>query len=155
MVIFVKICDKELFLCDDLSFLCDHTLFIFDDKRRRAHLEQNIEQLTEIFKEWKEESPSIAVYFKERNRKKAKEPMIYFFHQFLLALYSGNGKTANEQYMIDWKRNVKELPQLPVNAIERLSFIEEQPDHYQSYIQLSELFSEWEKKSVILLRRKT
>ncbi|MFD1357950.1 YpoC family protein [Fictibacillus halophilus] len=118
-------------------------------------MEQNTEQLTEIFKEWKEKSPYIAVYFKERNRSKAKEPMLCFFQQFLMALYCGNGKTAKEQDLIMWKENLKELDQLPVNAIERLSFIEEQPDHYQSFIQLSELFFEWEKKSVILLKRKT
>ncbi|ANX12663.1 hypothetical protein ABE41_011645 [Fictibacillus arsenicus] len=118
-------------------------------------MEQNTEQLIEIIKEWKEKSPSIAAYFKERNRNKAKEPMIYFFQRFLTALFYGNSKTVNEKDLIKWKETVKELDQLPVNVIERLSFIEEQPDHYQSFIQLSELFSEWEKKSVILLKRKT
>jgi hypothetical protein len=118
-------------------------------------LEQYTEQLTEMFKEWKVKSPSIAAYFKNRDRNKAKEPMIYFFQQFLRTLFWGNRKTANELDLIKWKENVKELDRLPVNAVERLSFIEEQPDHYQSFIQLSELFSEWEKKSVILLKRKT
>jgi hypothetical protein len=118
-------------------------------------LEQNTEQLTEIFNEWKEKSPFIAGCFKNRDRNKAKEPMIYFFQQFLMLLFWGNKKTANLQDLIKWKEHLKELDRLPVNAIERLSFIEEQPDHYQSFIQLSELFSEWEKKSVILLKRKT
>lgn len=118
-------------------------------------MEQYTEQMTKIFKEWKEKSRFIADCFKNRDRNKAKEPMIYFFHQFLKALFSGNRKIADEQVLIKWKENVKELDRLPVNAIERLSFIEEQPDHYQSFIQLSELFSEWEKKSVILLKRKT
>lgn len=118
-------------------------------------MEKYTEQLTEIFSEWKEKSPFIADYFKNRDRKKAKEPMIYFFHQFLKALFCGNKKMAVEQVLIQWKEYVKELERLPVNAVERLSFIEEQPDHYQSFIQLSELFSEWEKKSVILLKRKT
>ncbi|MBY6035730.1 hypothetical protein KUV80_03660 [Fictibacillus nanhaiensis] len=118
-------------------------------------MEQNTEQLTEIIKEWKEKSPSIAANFKERNREKAKEPMIYFFQQFLMTLFWGNRKIANEWDLLKWKESVKELHHLPVNAIERLSFIEEQPDHYHSYIQLSELFSEWEKKSVISLRRKS
>jgi hypothetical protein len=118
-------------------------------------MEQNTEQLKEIIKEWKEKSPLIAAYFKERNRSKAKEPMIYFFQQFLMALFCGNSTNTNNQDLIMWKENLKELDQLPVNAIERLSFIEEKPDHYQSFIQLNELFSEWEKKSVILLKRKT
>ena len=125
------------------------------DKRREFILEQHTEQLTEIFKEWKEKSPFIADCFKNRDRKKAKEPMIYFFQQFLMALFLGNRKTANEQDLIKWKEYVKELERLPVNVVERLSFIEGQPDHYQSFIQLSELFSEWEKKSVILFKRKT
>ncbi|MFE1244154.1 YpoC family protein [Fictibacillus sp. NPDC058756] len=118
-------------------------------------MEQYTEQLTEIFKEWKEKSPFIADCFKNRDRNKAKEPMIYFFHQFLKVLFCGNRKMVDEQALIIWKESVKELDRLPVNAIERLSFIKEQPDHYQSFIQLSELFSEWEKKSVILLKRKT
>jgi hypothetical protein len=118
-------------------------------------MEQPTERISEIFKEWKEKSPSIAANFKERNRKQAKEPMIYFFKRFLQALFWVNENVACEQDLILWKERVKELHQLPVNALERLSFIEEQPDHYQSFIQLSELFSECEKKSVILLKRKT
>lgn len=118
-------------------------------------MEQYTEKMAEIFNEWKEKSPFIADCFKKRDRNKAKEPMEYFFKQFLMALFIGNWKTVDDLDLLKWKENVKKLDGLPVNAIERLSFIEEQPDHYQSFIQLSELFSEWEKKSVILLKRKT
>jgi hypothetical protein len=118
-------------------------------------LELKNELLVEIFNEWKEKSPSIAASFKERNRKQAKEPMVYFFRRFLQALFNGNEIMADEKDLFNWKEKIKELHHLPVNAAERLSFIEEQPDHYQSFIQLSELFLEWKKKSVIFSRRKT
>jgi hypothetical protein len=115
-------------------------------------LELYTEQMLGIINEWKEKSPSIAICFKERNRKKAKEPMCCFFKRFIQALFLGNGYMIEEQDLQNWKEEIKKLKQVPVNAAERLSFIEEQPDHYQSFIQLSELFSEWEKKIVIFLR---
>jgi hypothetical protein len=108
----------------------------------------------EIFKEWKEACPLIASYFKQRDRKKARKPMIFQLSRFLQVLHLVNGKSICDE-IIHWDSSVGELEHMPVNAVERLSFIFEQPDHYQSYIQLCELFSEWEKKSVILLRRKT
>lgn len=113
------------------------------------------EKAEKIFLEWKKSSGDIAQHFKDRDRKRAKEPMVYFLNRFLQALFVCNGRYPAEQELINWKDVIKELNVLPVNAIERLIFIEEQPDHYQSFIQLSELFSEWEKKSVILLRRST
>ncbi|KZE66207.1 hypothetical protein AWM68_07505 [Fictibacillus phosphorivorans] len=113
------------------------------------------EMADKIFLEWKENSEGIAQNFKNRDKKRAKEPMVYFLNRFLQALFVCNGRDATEQEWIEWKDVIKELKHLPVNAAERLRFIEEHPDHYQSFIQLSELFSEWEKKSVILLRRST
>ncbi|MBN3555876.1 hypothetical protein JYA63_16480 [Fictibacillus nanhaiensis] len=106
-----------------------------------------------IFIEWKRKSEEIAHHFKNRDRKSAKEPMVYFFQQFLKTIYLVNGMQPSDA--TDYKSDLKAFKHLPVNAIERLSFIEDQPDHYQSYIQLSELFSEWEKKSVILKKRGT
>ncbi|MCM3718895.1 YpoC family protein [Fictibacillus phosphorivorans] len=113
------------------------------------------EQLTEVFNEWKETNPFITECFKNRDRNRAKKPMEYSFKQFIRALFYGNKMMTDERMVINWKDNLKNLDRLPVNAKERLSFIEEQLDHYQSFIQLSELFSEWEKKSVILFKGKT
>ncbi|MET3728047.1 hypothetical protein ABID52_001628 [Fictibacillus halophilus] len=111
------------------------------------------ENTENIFIEWKEKSTEIAIYFKNRDRKSAREPMEYFFTQFLKTIYSVNG--VQPRHPLNYKSDLKEYKHLPVNAIERLTFIDDQPDHYQSYIQLSELFSEWEKKSVILRKRST
>jgi hypothetical protein len=110
--------------------------------------------ITEVFQEWKEEAPSIAGFFKNRDRKQARGPMVYHLSRFLQILFLGNGRTEDCKSG-KWEQCVGQLPVLPVNAVERLSFIFEQPDHYHSYIQLSELFTEWEKKCVIYLRRKT
>jgi hypothetical protein len=118
-------------------------------------VEKSADYMTEVFKEWKDAKPSIAYSFKMRERKLAREPMVYFFKRFLEILYIGNGYVLKEDDVSLWKKKISELQHLPVNAIERLSFINEQPDHYQSFIQLSELFAEWEKKTVILARHKT
>ncbi|ANC77647.1 hypothetical protein ABE65_012910 [Fictibacillus phosphorivorans] len=106
-----------------------------------------------IFTEWKEKSEEIAHHFKNRDRKSAKKPMVYFFQQYLKTIYLVNGGQPND--LSNYKSDLKGFQHLPVNVIERLSFIEDQPDHYQSYIQLSALFSEWEKKSVILKKHGT
>jgi hypothetical protein len=111
------------------------------------------ENTENIFIEWNEKSKEIALLFKNRNRQKAKKPMKFFLQQLLKTIYIGNGVQPDD--LMNYQNDFKEFKHLPVNAIERLSFIEEQPDHYQSYIQLSELFSEWEKKSVILKKRST
>ncbi|MBH0168370.1 YpoC family protein [Fictibacillus sp. 18YEL24] len=111
------------------------------------------ENTENIFIEWNEKSKEIALHFKNRNRQKAKEPMKFYLQQLLKTIYLGNGVHPDD--LMNYKDDLKGFKHLPVNAIERLSFIEELPDHYQSYIQLSELFSEWEKKSVILKKRST
>ncbi|MDR7072505.1 YpoC family protein [Fictibacillus barbaricus] len=105
------------------------------------------------FKEWKEASPLIADFFRQRNRELTRKPMIFHAEGFLKTLFWVNNKPFEDD-LSEWKERINGLNHLPVNAIERLSFIFDQPDHYQSYIQLSELFTEWEKKSVILMRRK-
>lgn len=113
------------------------------------------DKLDQIFLEWSMKAEEISLYFKNRDRKSAREPMLYFLKRFLEALFIGNGYSDKEQDFINWKEELRKLKHLPVNAEDRLHFVEEQPDHYQSFIQLSELFSEWQKKSVILLRRST
>ncbi|MGD6962209.1 YpoC family protein [Fictibacillus phosphorivorans] len=111
------------------------------------------EKIENIFIEWKEKSKEIALHFKNRNKQQAKEPMKYFLQQLLKTIYLGNGVQPDD--LMNYKNDLKEFKHIPVNAIERLSFIEDQPDHYQSFIQLSELFSEWEKKVVIIKKRST
>ncbi|WNB93762.1 YpoC family protein [Bacillus sp. NEB1478] len=116
--------------------------------------EEKAEIVSAVFKEWKEASPIIADFFRQRDRESATKPMIVQSEKFLQTLFLVNCKQIDEN-LTNWKAQISAFEHLPVNAVERLFFIFEQPDHYQSYIQLSELFSEWEKKSVILMRRKT
>jgi hypothetical protein len=117
-------------------------------------LEDRKSWMASVFQDWKEEAPSIAESFRKRQRKLAREPMIYHLNQFLQVLYLGNGETFRND-PAEWKVSAADLAVLPVNAVERLTFIFDQPDHYHSYIQLSELFSEWEKKCAFLLKQKT
>jgi hypothetical protein len=136
-----QLCIKEII--SDISY--------FDDNRLKNKKEISLE----IFDQWKHDSSTIKAYFKARDRKGARKPMITQIIGFLHVLFLVNGKQLDETQLHQWKKSIQELEHAPVNAAERLSFIFEQPDHYHSYIQLSELFSEWEKKSVILLGRKT
>lgn len=128
----------------------------FKEERSKLNILEDPEAyISRVFKGWREDAPSIAQHFKKRDRKSAKEPMIYQLSRFLQVLFWVNGRSVSQEDLKYWDEAVKNLEHLPVNAVERLSFIFEQPDHYHSYIQLSELFLEWEKKSVILLRRRT
>ncbi|WP_051291349.1 YpoC family protein [Fictibacillus gelatini] len=99
------------------------------------------------FEIWRKEFEIIKQYFQVRNRKKAREPMIYQLSVFLQALFWANGRLTGN--LCRWEKEIEPLPIQPVNLKERLSFIFEQPDHYHSFIQLSELFIELEKKSTV------
>lgn len=101
------------------------------------------ELITTMIKEWKEESELITVYFKERNRKKALEPMIRGLANFISINTWINNCIINnlEHLIVDLdKLNIK-----PINLKERICFVLNQPDHYHSFIQLSGLYTEIEK----------
>ncbi|MCK6257478.1 hypothetical protein LCY76_12845 [Fictibacillus sp. KIGAM418] len=96
------------------------------------------------FMKWEAASSVIRSFFSERNRKEARNPMIFQLSCFLQALMWCNGQPAGN--LLGWKEEIQSLDIKPVNVIERLEMICSEPDHYHSYIQLNELFQELQKK---------
>ncbi|WP_379968461.1 YpoC family protein [Ectobacillus sp. sgz5001026] len=96
-----------------------------------------------ILQMWKQNKDSIASLFRQRKRKEAGPPMVTNTARFLSILFWMNETylSSLQQYTVQ----IEALRRKPVNVVERLDFILEQPDHYHSFIQLSELYEEVEK----------
>lgn len=104
---------------------------------------QKHEPIGDIFKQWEKQQVIIGEFFKRREKNLASEPMSECLILFLQALLLGNGKELN--LLTNWKEEVNGLKIKPVNAIERLSYINNAPNHYHSFIQLQQLFEEFHK----------
>ncbi|MFD3446074.1 YpoC family protein [Microbacteriaceae bacterium 4G12] len=107
------------------------------------------------FQMWKQEKEKIALLFRERKRKEARQPMIQFIAHLISVLHWMNGTPVVTLHSI--KEELECLALKPVNVSERMTFIMEQPDHYHSFIQLSELYEEVEKlfTKMMIMQKKT
>ncbi|MDC2865896.1 YpoC family protein [Bacillus sp. BP-3] len=98
---------------------------------------------------WKEQKEEISMLFRNRNKKEAKEPMVRFAGHLLSILHWMNGTpVTNLQNMSE---QIDRLEKKPVNFLERFSFIMNKPNHYHSFIQLTQLYEEIEKLYVKVL----
>lgn len=102
------------------------------------------EAISAVFSLWKGTKQEIALLFRQRKRGEAGGPMIHFTAHFLSILHWMNGVGISSLQNID--QNMCYLQVKPINAGERILFILERPDHYHSFIQLSELYEEAEKQ---------
>ncbi|MGO4888071.1 YpoC family protein [Anaerobacillus sp. MEB173] len=106
-----------------------------------ADHEQSIEIL---FQNWTGAEQVLNDYYKVRDRKKARKPMIEQLSGLIQIIYWGNGLPV--PILDDWQKKTDDLSIKPVNITERISFINDTPDHYHSFIQLSQLFAEFIKQ---------
>ncbi len=97
-----------------------------------------------IFKLWEEKHELLHALFEKRERQKAKEPMILSIALFLQLLFWANEMRVPS--LKKWKDSVITLAHKPININERLEFIIDKPNHYHSFVQLSELFNELKKQ---------
>ncbi len=104
---------------------------------RERHLE-------EIFKQWCDERDKIATTFRERNKQATLEPMKKQIANFLDALFEMNNLQINSDDKVI--EQIDKLEVKPINSKERLTFMIDSPNHYHSFIQLSQLFEELEKQ---------
>ncbi len=126
-------------------------LLCYQGKFEQEHL--NYEQLIGILlKQWKKEKTEIADDFKRRDRAAARPKMIKSIGWFLSLLHWMEGRYVEN--LSDIVQSILKVTIQPVNLKERLSFVLEAPDHFQSFIQLSELFDETEKKWCAIVRKK-
>ncbi|WP_416826707.1 YpoC family protein [Ectobacillus polymachus] len=99
--------------------------------------EKTIPVILEI---WKQDQEEIASLFRKRKRNEAKAPMIRHTARFVSILFWLNGTYISS--LQQYAKEIEVLDLKPVNIVERLRFILEQPDHYHSFIQLSQLYEE-------------
>ncbi len=125
------------FLLDILSKKRDSPLYEFD---RAGYIHR-------FFERWKVEKEHIAKAFSQRSRRAARPKMIVGIGWLITLVFWVNGKKVER--LTHLKDDLSLFPIQPVNMNERLSFITENPDHYQSFIQLAQLFCELEKKWVM------
>ncbi|MGG1573861.1 YpoC family protein [Fictibacillus sp. NRS-1165] len=130
----------------DVPFLEE---LLFYNGRESSPLENG--RIDSKFEQWETKSQTIRAFFSERNRTEARKPMIFQLSCFLQALMWCNGEAAGK--LLGWKEAVGKLAVKPVNSEERLAMIFSQPDHYQSFIQLNEMFLELKKKFAAHRRR--
>ncbi|QOR65232.1 GTPase [Cytobacillus suaedae] len=97
-----------------------------------------------VFKKWEHQKKGIGSSFQNRDRASAKIPMIRSLSYFISCLNWVNEKPVCSLQNIN--EMIVRLKYKPINVAERLSFITDNPDHYHSFIQLSQLFEEFEKQ---------
>ncbi|MCP8616665.1 YpoC family protein [Salirhabdus salicampi] len=102
---------------------------------------QNVQRYID---EWKDIRDQLADYFRNKQKNDIYDVMLQQIEQFKWALYYCNNCEGPTDSVIT-KKVIDEMDYVPVNVLERLTFIEENPKHYQSYIQLRALFDEFEK----------
>ncbi|MEN1935369.1 YpoC family protein [Paenibacillus sp. 102] len=136
--------DKIIYHTDETFVqLLESHYFLFDIEKQYEpwnEIEMGIPTVLDI---WKEKKEDISIFFRDRKRKEARNPMIHFAAHFLSILYWLNGQPVPG--LKNMKDKADELQIKPINFIERYSFIKEQPNHYHSYIQLEQLYVEIEK----------
>ena len=153
--------DIELIISNTISLedvLCQH-YFLYDIAvylRMKdfyepwKHSEQSIPLL---LKSWEGKKEELKMIFGDRDRRMAKEPMIRSISYFICFLFWGNQLSV--PYLKNINQAIVQLKCKPINIEERLAFIYSKPDYYQSFIQLSQLFEEFEKQyyKLLILKR--
>ncbi|MFX3622784.1 MAG: YpoC family protein [Ectobacillus sp.] len=138
----------------------EHFFFLYEiaalqgEEARKPWAEKEV-AVPAVLESWKQHNGKIAHLFRERKRTEAKEPMVRYAAHFLSALYWMNdSRISSLEHM---QEELEKLPVKPVNIAERIGFILEQPGHYHSFIQLSQLYEELEKlfAKMLLIQKKT
>ena len=96
----------------------------------------------DILMEWKKEEEYLNVLFKGRS-KGISESMRKSIARFYVLLYWSNKHPVRLE---NWQSSIEHFSLKPVNVIERLTFIRNNPALYHSFIQLSQLFEEQHKQ---------
>ncbi|MFI8705505.1 YpoC family protein [Bacillus sp. NPDC077411] len=129
--------------------LLEETCFFFDIEQGYKPWNEIEMSIPTVLGLWKEQKEEISMLFRNRNKKEAKDPMVRFAGHLLSILHWMNGTPVGS--LQDMKEQMERLEQKPVNFMERFLFIMKQPDHYHSFIQLTQLYEELEKLYVRVL----
>ncbi|MFD1738511.1 YpoC family protein [Bacillus salitolerans] len=118
--------------------------------------ENNRALVLKLYDRWTEDKEILKLFFNNRNRQGARPYMIKSLGFFIMFICWSNQQPVLS--ITDWTTQVSRLPIKPVNMIERLNHIFTSPDHYHSYLQLTQLYEELNKqyqKSFILKQKET
>ncbi|MGG2092850.1 YpoC family protein [Bacillus sp. S13(2024)] len=129
--------------------LLKETCFFFDIDQRYKPWNEIEKSISTVLSLWKEQKEEISILFRNRNKKEAKDPMVRFAGHLLSILHWMNGTSVVS--LQDMNGRIERLENKPVNFMERFLFIMKQPDHYHSFIQLTQLYEEMEKLYVRVL----
>ncbi|WP_408006495.1 YpoC family protein [Pseudalkalibacillus sp. A8] len=133
----------------EIPFLLD----ILGEKRDSTYPEFDREAyINRFFECWRVEKEHISEAFSQRNRQVARPKMVLGIGWFITSIFWINGKKVDR--LTHLKDDLSIFPIQPVNLNERLTFLIENPDHYQSFIQLAQVFEELEKKWVKAIHKK-
>ncbi|WP_442594471.1 YpoC family protein [Neobacillus sp. D3-1R] len=93
-----------------------------------------------ILDEWQQVKKELTILFEKRDKKNTEAPMLKGIDLFQQLLFLCNNKEPINQFIKEemiicfkWK---------PVNVFERLTFIQNKPNLYHSFVQLNELITE-------------
>ncbi len=136
------------YLCSS-SFLFDITFSLGTESYKPW--EQKEETLLVLRRCWEKNNSILKQLFDRRNRTEAKPLMIQSSSFFLMSLFWSNQIPVPN--LVNWYDYVADLSIKPVNCTERLMFIMNSPDHFQSYLQLQQLFDELNKKNIVSIMR--
>jgi uncharacterized membrane protein (UPF0127 family) len=100
----------------------------------------NKESVEMLYKMWKENEKSIAMLFQERKKEISCRYMREYTAIFIEFLFWSNNMRVNK--LIDLSKTLMKLEVSPVNCTERLNYILENYNQFQSFIQLQQLFEE-------------
>lgn len=129
--------------------LLKETCFLFDIDQRYKPWNEIEMSISTVLSLWKEEKEEISILFRNRNKKEAKDPMVRFAGHLLSILHWMNGTPVVS--LQNMNEQIERLEKKPVNFMERFLFIMKKPDHYHSFIQLTQLYEELEKLYVRVL----
>lgn len=134
--------------------LVEETYFLFDIEPQYKPWNEIEVSIAAVLSVWKEKKEEISTFFRNRNRKEAKEPMVQFTGHLLSILHWLNGVPVMNLQNVS--EEIERLEKKPVNFLERFSFIMNKPNHYHSFIQLTQLYEELEKlyvKALIMQKK--
>ena len=122
-----------------------HEIDCVNNQRKSDKLLQKADTLIiQLFDHWKANKKTISDLFRNRDKEKAKDPMISAIANMISILM-----WMNEEVLINLENLqaiLSNLPIQPINFAERVSFLLKQPNNYHSFIQLAGLYEEIEKQ---------
>lgn len=142
-------------LPNDLVEFSSHLYFLYDaafyaDMEAIKPWEKPEIFLPKLMEEWTGLQQSLQHYFSNRDKVAAAEPMRQGIGICLMYVFWMNSVPVNFKQI----GNLGGCKHSPMNADERIAFILNRPAAFQSYVQLSQLMKEMEKKSILITLRK-